>query len=571
MKKFFYGFLAVVLIAILSIPFIHWESLKKPVLNQLEQTTGCQIELTGPIQIKLFPTPQIVLQDVSIKPVSQGIGRQNFSLELAKAQKIAASWAWKPLLTGQLKIYSLSFYKPLILLKTSSQKPSTTEALATSGSSSTPSFSLETFSIESGQIHVDADTSRHKSFEHINLKGSIQSLKGPFQLSGQVEYQKSNFKFNLKTGLVETNLPLRGSLEVLHLNQSYGPLLFDGFWSPQQTSLNIQIKDLFVQPLPDPLHIQGKISCDNSDLSSHLVLKLKEDPINLVSKTDLESLVTTLSLSSPRLTYDFYEVKNFKANLTVKGQDIQFSHMEGRLYEGDLKFKGHFRDSKVLNLQGEIQGLDLTKIPTLKETPLKKGFLNSTFDLTLSLLKPSEYSQTLSGTVTASLAQGIIKTFDMKALVHALKNTKDAKDLFNVLDVSKKKAPLNINSVRGTFYLTKGIAQTQNLELLSDDGTIHGEGYVDLNQKRMDMLFKIKMKDLPKWPEIPLNVKGPFEALDYNLDPKHLANLVTQEVTKHVFDKVVNQVGKGLSSQGTDSKVDKPQDLIKGLIGGLLG
>ena len=580
MRKILYGLLGLVGILFISLPFIDWQSFKEPILEKVQQMSGCQIQLKGPMYIKFFPTPQIVLKQAFIEPATSVIGTDSLQLLTAKAKSIVLSWAWLPLLRGKLDIHHLNLEEPIIILKTTSLKGSNSSPSTPSDSNSSstiPPFALRDFSVQKGEIIIDPDTSQQQQIKDINVKGSITSSKGPANVSGYLDYNDMGLNLNLTLEKpTDISTPLKGSLLIRYQKQEYGPLFFMGHLQKDGLEIGLNTKGLKIPNFPKPISLKGDITYRQNLLKTHINLEDGTNQLLVLSNTNIDKGTTDLALTSKKLTYLNYYIENLNADVKIKGKDILFNKIEADIYEGKLKAKGHLYPNQKLDFQGHLSRINLVKIEALQDSPVKKGRLEAVTNLSLNLEELGKFLETLEGTLQANVTEGGVETLDVKALTTQFKKVNDLSSLVKGIELTKKRNTLDIHTLNADFQIYKGQAKTDNIKILAGSVDILGKGVIDLVKKGLNLKLSVKIKALGNL-TIPFKVVGPWEKPDYGVNQESLGVLMTQSYGDQVVDKIMSQVRKQVNKaadqvgqkQGSSQNLN-PAQIAKNLVGNLL-
>jgi AsmA protein len=128
-------------------------SLKPRIAAEVERATGRALTIEGPIRVQLVPRPGLTAEDLSLANRPGGSTRP-----MATVEKLTATIAWRPLLSGTLEIETLALDQPDIVLETDADgignwnfsPPRQPSVIA--GAPSSPGFRLRT---ELDQITVE--------------------------------------------------------------------------------------------------------------------------------------------------------------------------------------------------------------------------------------------------------------------------------------------------------------------------------------------------------------------------------------------------------------------------------
>ncbi len=207
--------LIVALTAALAGPyFVDWNANRGFLEAKLSRALGQKVTIGGAIDLKLLPTPYLVLNQAVIGgddgPVRLGI--RHLDLELSVA----------PLLHGAFEIVEAQLAEPTIRITL--QRDRTLPPLPAA-----PAFDADVrfdrISLADGTLAIaDPDTGRTFTLEHVDLQAEAESLAGPFHASGSAGEGEARTKFRFATaapqkGKVHTKLvvdetPTHASLDL---------------------------------------------------------------------------------------------------------------------------------------------------------------------------------------------------------------------------------------------------------------------------------------------------------------------------------------------------------------------
>ena len=186
--------LAIILIAVLTTAlvgpyFVDWNSQRTLLETQLSHTLGQKVTIGGNIDLKLLPTPYLVLSQTVIGSDDGAvtIGIRHLDLELSVA----------PLLHGEFDVVEALLEEPTI--RVSLQQGRTLPALPDA-----PAFKAN---IRFDKIHVtdgtlavaDSQSGRTFILDKLDLDAEAPSLSGPFKAGGSFGEGEAQTKFRLST------------------------------------------------------------------------------------------------------------------------------------------------------------------------------------------------------------------------------------------------------------------------------------------------------------------------------------------------------------------------------------
>ena len=204
MKKVLYivgGLVGLLVVALLVVPnVINWNSYKSDITDQVRKFTGRELVIGGDIDLKIFPSPRLVAENVSLSSID---GAQ--SPDLVALRSVEVRIALAPLLGGNIGIETIQLVEPQIFLEVladgrttwtitppkdaKSEPDQQTDANASAGANGGdggPAITLGNFEIVNGSVtYQDAGAKTTEKVNDINLTVAAASLTaGPFRADG---------------------------------------------------------------------------------------------------------------------------------------------------------------------------------------------------------------------------------------------------------------------------------------------------------------------------------------------------------------------------------------------------
>ena len=240
MKKLIYALLAVLFVlvaAVLLLPsLIDWNDYKDQLARQVEQATGRDIAVDGPVSLSLLPSPAFSAQQVTLANID-GASAQ----PMARIADLRVQIALAPLLQGQVEVERLVLVEPRILLErtadgranwrfTSDDGPAAGDSRAggdaggggvgggpggTLDSGLLGQVSLQSVRVVDGALRFrDAGAGIDRRVSALDARLSAQSLSGPFRAEGSLSAQDVPVEFDGQLGRLDTSGPAPYSLRV---------------------------------------------------------------------------------------------------------------------------------------------------------------------------------------------------------------------------------------------------------------------------------------------------------------------------------------------------------------------
>jgi uncharacterized protein involved in outer membrane biogenesis len=310
-------------------------------------------------------------------------------------------------------------------------------------------------------------------------------------------------------------------------------------------------------------------------------------------KIDLSPLKghdANVNLKVDRITFNDYSFDhmNLKASLQKTGQ-LKISQLSMKGLDGALSCTGDIdASSHRLSLSPQIDHINLAKIPSLKETPLKGGTLQASGHLTTSLTSIDAAVKHLSGPFNITVSNGSAEAFDVKQFINDVKKVKDLSGLTSLKDGLNRKAIVPFKTISAVTDSHEGRCQVTSFRLEINEGTVNGSGMIDLKAWSLDLTTRIQINDLGKIPPLGLFIRGSLDAPAFDIDQAQLQHVLIQGVANKVVDKVKDRIqdqilgklGVKAPNHQDDAAAPKvqpqrnshnPADLVGQLVPGLKG
>ncbi|MBL0731548.1 MAG: AsmA family protein [Desulfosarcina sp.] len=256
-------------------------------------------------------------------------------------------------------------------------------------------------------------------------------------------------------------------------------------------------------------------------------------------------------------------------NLLISGKDglFKINPLTLHLYQGDVTTVGSVdlkTDILKSNLALDVKNLNTGGLiaDTLGKDVLE-GTLNTTLNLKIRGVEPSEIKKSLNGSGELTLTDGAIKGIDLTAMV---KNTTSAS--IKLMD-GKEKAITKIGSFVSSFIITNGIVNTSNTEFISHDIRLTANGNADLVKElldfRLEPFFVKKKGDKKKERKgseylVPVLVTGGFSSPEFRPDIKKVLN---KQLEKQVFES--SEFKKLFKDEDLKPLEETTKKLLKGI------
>ncbi|MBS7704286.1 AsmA family protein [Chelatococcus asaccharovorans] len=207
------GLVVVVLCAALAVPyFVDWEARRGDVELALSRALGLPVMTQGDINLRLLPTPRVVLGRVTIGTPSAGrpgITANTLSVELETAA----------LLSGAIRVVEARFVRPVVTAVVEDDGRVLLPELSNSLSMPITAFGIEKLEVDDGRLHIIEAEGGVRDIGPINAEIQAAALAGPWRITGRV----GDIPLRLSTGTVDADGRLRvkggiGDLTAPHLD-----------------------------------------------------------------------------------------------------------------------------------------------------------------------------------------------------------------------------------------------------------------------------------------------------------------------------------------------------------------
>jgi AsmA protein len=281
-----------------------------------------------------------------------------------------------------------------------------------------------------------------------------------------------------------------------------------------------------------------------------------------------------LALSADRLLYKDVKTGPVRLSLQLKDSVANLTLEEMQLYEG--------RGRGVVTLDGRNQAPATTAnlmLEGISAQPLLKDALGfewlegrSTIALALAGQGVSERQivSSLNGKVDLATTDGTIDAIDVAKILRGIEQGR-----FTGLRVAAgEKTPFS--ELAGTFNIVNGVADNQDLRLVSPNVRVTGAGSFNLPARSLDYTVRPKIAALNANTdravinlsnvEIPVRIEGPWDKPNFSVAGQEQILETVKEIGKNLKSKDVEEALKGLLGGGDGEKRVKPRDILEKLL-----
>ncbi|MAQ71668.1 MAG: hypothetical protein CL565_05695, partial [Alphaproteobacteria bacterium] len=510
--------------ALIAPSMIDWNKYKSTITEQVQAKTGYTVAINGDLSLSVFPLPHLNVHDVTVL---------NGDNTLTKISEVDVSVELLPLLSKDIQIRSVSLLDPVITLNTNAEgvgswvlaekeqaiaegKDTSEEAedvAEDAERNSRPSVSIGSFEISNGTfVYKDGIKGTSTTVENINLEGDMESLKGPFDVEGSLNYSEMPVSFDMEVGDITTEggvpVNLKAGLEDKDMDISFtGEVGLADKVAKGEFSVEGSDLDEWLKSAP-----KGKFSASGKTVISQSEIALDDFQARLASlafKGDVEAvnvndannrsfkfqLTETSGSKGDDLLTRILSGSDIQANFTMKPTEITVTSYAANLNESEVAGSAAYRyavgeNPAALKLLLKADSVNLDKWMNLADEKMEneeakresnnKGNVNSRSSQTSSYGFSIPFAMDLDATIAQLIAKG--KTYRN---VNAKISARGDKLVINSVSAD---AVHNTNvSVRGSIENTKTLNGLDlNLGLKTGDVEALARSY-DINMPESDI------------------------------------------------------------------------------------
>jgi uncharacterized protein involved in outer membrane biogenesis len=200
--------------------FVNWENWRGSFESEVGQLTGLDVQVKGPIEVRLLPTPTVKLQDIELGSPGDGV---KTGPPKTKARELSIEFALGDLLRGTWRATDMILRGPELTVGLD-----LVGRLAWSAPTigvDPDSVAIEHLAIEDGRlIFADAASGTRLQLEQLKFSGQVRSLLGPVKGEGSFVRDGQSYPFELSASRPTDDGGVKVRLGVRPL---FGPPSFD--------------------------------------------------------------------------------------------------------------------------------------------------------------------------------------------------------------------------------------------------------------------------------------------------------------------------------------------------------
>lgn len=345
-KKLLLSLIAVLVLiigALLIIPsFIDWSRYKTRIETQIEQATGYQLQIDGPLSAAFLPYPHATVESVTIDSAAAE-GPYAFRGTIDKAS-VALSLI--PLIGGNIVVSDITLVNPVIdvrqrVVEETAEPQPETEAQTEEGAA--PNIKINGLSLEGAKITYTALDADPAAVQIPTLRLKADSLRGPFDFEGSLIYQVYSVSIEGESGEYSTTEAFPVKLSIRENTDDLYSVNFSG-----------------LADLTNGFGIQGEALVETPSIAAAMT-QINQSPMTLADQPlSLQGLVTA--------TREAVKIDNGTIDFGGAKGDIAFK--AGGLQEGGTKnIVAQVNFTSPVNLDELLKATGDAETAATQETP----------------------------------------------------------------------------------------------------------------------------------------------------------------------------------------------------------
>ena len=502
--------------------FISADEVRDKLLAQVESATGYRIRVDGPVHLSMFPSLDLVADDVGVAQASSG----NVA-EIATAKTLKFSLALRELLGGKIKMTEVTLVDPVITVPEAKAGAKAGDAGAgnSSASASLQNLSLDRLVIENGTVILPPSGGKPgKQIGALMLQASLPSIADPLEFDAKAVLDGQ--KLHIAGSVASLGKLLDGAATPISVSVEAPAYLAKGLsldGTATYAGKAFALKSMTAK-LGDTA-LAGSISADLSGEVPAITASLAGQTLNIdallgkpagggaasgsgggasgwsdakIDFSALKSVNARLALSAQRIVYQQIKAGPVTIQATIAGGKLNLQVPTLKLYDGAGTASLAVDASGKIPLEAiRLSLANLDGYSFLKETASFEsldGTAAIALDLTTSGASQKAMVEALAGTAKVEFTNGAIRGINIAKSVRSLST--------GILSGWQESASekTDFAALGASFKIAKGQAETTDLHLAGPLVRMTGTGAVDL----------------------------PAQALKFRVDPQVVASLEGQ-------------------------------------------
>lgn len=233
-----------------------------------------------------------------------------------------------------------------------------------------------------------------------------------------------------------------------------------------------------------------------------------------IDASGLRLVDADVRIDAKAVLYEQYRVDNPEIVLTLKDGRLDLSRMAGRMFGGGFDMTAIANAGEKLDAQARIAVENANIKQAVLQTAgmdVADGTLNFTADLTTGGRSEYDLVRGLNGTANLRVTDGVANGFDLDALSEKLNNIGNIGNLLNLISQGISGGQTRFSNLAGTFKITNGVVETNNLNVTAKSGTANTGARADLADWTLDGTSVVQLTGISGAPPINVRFRGPLD------------------------------------------------------------
>lgn len=600
--------LLVVLVAGLSalVVMVDPNDFRSYMVRQVEQRSGYQLQLHGPLRWHVWP-------QLSILSGRMSLTAPGASQPVVSADNMRLDVDLVPLISHRLKVSQVMLKGAVIQLTPQSEERRPADAPVAPGPARAPGDESHGWSFDIGRLDV-ADSLlvfQHGDGEQVTVRGinlqmeQDEQHRGQLSFSGRINRDQRDLTLSLDADLDASDYPQNLLADFTRFEYQYqgadlpqqgisGQGSFKARWQEPEKRLSMkdfsitandsQLRGALSVVLSEQPEWKVSLASDNLNLDALMVpvsadgttpgadqqgqSRVRPRPV-ISSNGDepqyslLRSFSGEIDLRLANLRWRGLNFSDVASHMANDGGALTISRLQGRLGNGTLSLPGSV-DARTgvaqVSFQPQLKNVEIAPLLTAFDYPLAvSGLLSMSGDFSGSQLDAAAFRRDWQGKASIDMQNARLQGMNFQQLVQQAvtreNNDVSAKSEYETATVMKQ--------FHSSATLDNGILTLEHMSGSSPVLALDGGGTLDLDKQLCDALFNIRVTDgwggnselvnTLKQTPIPLRIYGPWHQLNYNLQ-------VDKGLRNHMRDEAKQRL-KEWAERNKESR--KGQDLQK--------
>ncbi len=256
----------------------------------------------------------------------------------------------------------------------------------------------------------------------------------------------------------------------------------------------------------------------------------------------------------------------FESGIVYTPQKLQLS--EYRLIHGDGKANGDLSlslgQNKGFDWKIDFKHPNIRTLSGQPQLPVESA-VNFSADLSGLMASNALDWKSLQGTAKTELPGGKLHGVDLVQISQRLKELNKVNDFLDLLQKARAQGQTSFDKISADWTVVKGVAQSDNIVLISPPANGKGKGRIDLAQQDMNIATYVSFNEHPKAPPLGILLSGQLTQPKYGFDSAAVQSYLATKAINKVIEK---NVDKEKLQQKIDKKIDEgAQKLMNKLFG----